>query len=67
MRDVGGMMETHDGEESDSEYEEYVKDSVPGPGAYNVNDSMIDKKTHSLFISRAERFKTIKKKPEVAP
>ncbi len=56
-------METHDGEESDSEYEEYVKESVPGPGAYNIDSTMLDKKTHSLFVSQAERFKTARKSP----
>jgi len=58
------MMETHSGEESDSDYQEYVKDSVPGPGAYDVDGTMLDKKIHSLFISKAERFKTSKWSPE---
>lgn len=57
-------METHDGEESDSEDEEYVKESTPGPGAYNPYNSLLDKKTHSLFISKGQRFQTIRKSPE---
>jgi hypothetical protein len=55
------MMETYDGSEDDSDYEEYSKNSVPGPGSYNIDTGLLNKKkTHSLFISKAERFHSIK-------
>lgn len=59
------MMETYDGEDTDSQEDEYIKGASPGPGAYNYDTGMFNKKkAFSLFISKASRFQETKKEPQ---